>query len=61
MEDYGYRRFGYSYSTRAQDWANCQRMSDLLRKQRTGAFLTTEEKKRIQKEAKENRLKNLKK
>ena len=54
------RSIGY-YPTRAVDWANSQPIADLLRKQRNREFLTTEEKKRILKEAEQNRIKNAKK
>ena len=41
--------------------ADVQPMEELLRKQRKGEFLTREERKRIQKEAEQNRKKNLNK
>lgn len=56
-----YVRREYHHTTRAYDWAHSQKMSDLLRKQRNYEFLTKEEKDRIQKESRLNRIKNFKK
>lgn len=52
-------RYRDYYPTRMEDFANCQPIKDLLRKQRRGEFLTAEEKKRILKEAEQNRISNL--
>ncbi len=57
MFDYPKSKY-YSYSTRAEDWANCQPIKSLLLKQRKGNFLTLEEKKRILKEAEKKRIEN---
>jgi hypothetical protein len=56
-----FERHGYYGRTRQEDWAYCQPLADLLRKQRQGKFLTAKEKERIKKEAESKRKANLQK
>jgi hypothetical protein len=54
-----HRRYRDNGRTRQEDWAYCQPLADLLRKQRQGKFLTPKEKERIKREAEAKRKSNL--